>query len=112
MAVWLEINGWDARIFVSSCWNKCEEVDGLELGDESYKLFLNTAGTKDYPDGGSSPDKTEGNSSKTRDGLKELLKYMDNTKDYPVESTQYGLIKKIDGRLPMQNGMKNGGWHI
>lgn len=40
--------------------NKCDEVDGLELGDESYKLFLNAAGTKDYLDGGDSPDKTGG----------------------------------------------------
>ena len=43
-----------------------------------------------------SPDTAEGGSSKISDGLKELLKYMNNTKDYPVESTQYDLIKKID----------------
>ena len=76
--------------------NKCDEVDGLELGDKSYKLFLNTAGTKDYPDGGDSSDKTEGDGNKISEGLKELLKYMNNTKDYPVESTPYDLIKKID----------------
>ena len=76
--------------------NKCDEVDGLELGDESYKLFLNTAGTKDRLDSEDSPDTAEGGSSKISDGLKELLKYMNNTKDYPVESTQYDLIKKID----------------
>lgn len=76
--------------------NKCDEVDGLELGDESYKLFLNTAGTKDRPDSEDSPDMAEEGSSKISDGLKELLKYMNNTKDYPVESTQYDLIKKID----------------
>ena len=76
--------------------NKCDEVDGLQLGDESYKLFLNTAGTKDRLDSEDSPDTAEGGSSKISDGLKELLKYMNNTKDYPVESTQYDLIKKID----------------
>ncbi len=31
--------------------------------------------------------------------MKELLKYMNNTKDYPVESTQYDLIKKIDAAV-------------
>ncbi len=31
--------------------------------------------------------------------MKEPLKYMNNTKDYPVESTQYGLIKKIDAAV-------------
>lgn len=76
--------------------NKCDEVDGLELGDESYKLFLNTAGTKDRLESGNRTDKKEGNNGKISDGLKELLKYMNNTKDYPVESSQYNLIKKID----------------
>lgn len=26
--------------------NRCHELDGLELGDETYKIFLNTKGTK------------------------------------------------------------------
>ncbi len=79
--------------------NKCNEVNGLKLGDESYKLFLNTAGTKDRPDEGDNSDKTKGDDSKISDGMRELLKYMNNTKDYPVESTQYNLIKKIDAAV-------------
>lgn len=79
--------------------NKCDEVDGLELGDESYKIFLNTAGTKERPDEKGSSGKTEGNSSRISDGMKELLRYMNNTKDYPVESAQYDLIKKIDAAV-------------
>ena len=79
--------------------NKCDEVDGLELGDESYKIFLNTAGTKERPDEKDSSGKTEGNSSRISDGMKELLRYMNNTKDYPVESAQYDLIKKIDAAV-------------
>lgn len=78
--------------------NKCDEVDGLELGDESYKIFLNTAGTKERPDENDSSGKTEGNSS-ISNGMKELLRYMNNTKDYPVESAQYDLIKKIDAAV-------------
>ena len=79
--------------------NKCDEVDGLELGDESYKIFLNTAGTKDRPDEKDSSGKTEGDSDRISDGMRELLKYMNNTKDYPVEATQYDLIKKIDAAV-------------
>lgn len=78
--------------------NKCDEVDGLELGDESYKIFLNTAGTKECPDEKDSSGKIEGN-SRISDGMKELLRYMNNTKDYPVESAQYDLIKKIDAAV-------------
>lgn len=76
--------------------NKCDEVDGLELGDESYKIFLNTAGIKDCPDEKDNPGKTDGDGGRISDGMKELLRYMNNTKDYPVESTRYNLIKKID----------------
>lgn len=63
--------------------NKCDEVTGLELGDESYKVFFNTAGTS-----------SEG--EEISDELKELLKYMNNTKAYPVGEASYDLIRKID----------------
>jgi len=88
--------------------NKCDEVDGLVLGDESYKIFLNTAGTRDRPDEKDSPGKTGGDNSRISDGMKELLKYMNNTKDYPVESTRYGLIKKIDAAVA--DAKRDEGW--
>ena len=79
--------------------NKCDELDSLELGDESYKLFLNTAGIKDLPAKKNHVGKAEEENSGISAGMKELLKYMNNTKDYPVESTQYDLIKKIDAAV-------------
>jgi len=60
--------------------NLCEEVDGLVLNDEAYKVFFSTVGT-------------EGEIS---ENLRELLRYMNNTKDYPVAETKYDLIRKID----------------
>ncbi len=79
--------------------NKCDEADSLELGDESYKIFLNTAGTKDHTDEKDSSGKQKGVINRISDGMRELLKYMNNTKSYPVESTQYDLIKKIDAAV-------------
>lgn len=60
--------------------NMCEDVDGLALNDEAYKVFFSTVGT-------------EGEIS---DNLRELLRYMNDTKDYPVSETKYDLIRKID----------------
>ena len=71
----------------------------MDLGDESYKIFLNTAGTKDHIDEKDSSGKQKGANNRISDGMKELLKYMNNTKSYPVESTQYDLIKKIDAAV-------------
>ncbi len=76
--------------------NKCDEVDGLELGDESYRLFFSTVGTKDRLTDADREGEADG---KVSGGLKELLKYMNNTNGYPVETTQYDLIKKIDAAV-------------
>lgn len=60
--------------------NQCNEVNGLALNDEAYKVFFSTVGT-------------EGEIS---ENLRELLRYMNDTKDYPVEETKVDLIRKID----------------
>lgn len=43
--------------------NRCHEVDGLEMGDETKKIFLNTRGTK----------------GKVSNGLKAFLRYVENS---------------------------------
>jgi len=63
--------------------NMCDEIDGLTLGDEAYHVFFNTAGKKGNVSG----------------RLKELLKYMDDTKSYSVESSDNELIRKIDAAV-------------
>lgn len=60
--------------------NMCEEESCMELHDDAYKLFFNTAGTK----------------GEISSHLRELLRYMNNAKTYPVESTGNDLIHKIE----------------
>lgn len=60
--------------------NQCEEVDNLPLNDETYKVFFSTVGQ-------------EGEIS---ENLRELLRYMNDTKDYPVEETEIDLIRRIE----------------
>ena len=57
----------------------CRET-GAELGDEAYKLFFNTAGTR----------------GEISDSLRELLRYMNDPKNYPVAKTGLPLIRSID----------------
>lgn len=60
--------------------NICDEETGMELHDETYKVFFNTAGTK----------------GAISDHLRELLCYMNSAKDYPVEDSHNDLIQKIN----------------
>jgi len=60
----------------------CDEESGMELHDETYKMFLNTTGTK----------------SKISSRLRKLLRYMNDTKSYPVKDAD-DLIKKIEGAV-------------
>lgn len=69
--------------------SRCHEVENLELGDDAYTLFFSTVGTKEYV-------KADGTVDKVSDKLKELLRYMNDTKSYPVESSDNGLIRRID----------------
>ena len=57
----------------------CRET-GAELGDEAYKLFFNTAGTR----------------GEISDSLRELLRYMNDPKNYPDAKTGLPLIRSID----------------
>ncbi len=63
----------------------CEEDDSVTLDDETYKVFFNTDGH----DGDVSPK------------LKELLRYMNDTKSYPVENTDIPLIRKIEQEVSL-----------
>ncbi len=71
---------------------RCHEVDGLDLGDNAYTLFFSTVGTKDC-------EKKDGTVEKISDELKELLRYMNDTKSYPVENYDNELIRKIDAAV-------------
>jgi len=62
--------------------NICDEESGMKLHDETYKMFLNTTGTK----------------GKISSRLRELLRYMNDTKSYPVKDAD-DLIKKIEGAV-------------
>ena len=50
------------------------------MGDEAYKLFFNTAGRR----------------GEISDSLRELLRYMNDPKNYPVAKTGLPLIRSID----------------
>ena len=50
------------------------------MGDEAYKLFFNTAGTR----------------GEISDSLRELLRYMNDPKNYPDAKTGLPLIRSID----------------
>ena len=50
------------------------------MGDEAYKLFFNTAGTR----------------GEIGDSLRELLRYMNDPKNYPDAKTGLPLIRSID----------------
>lgn len=74
--------------------NSCNEIEGLKLGDEVYKLFFNTTGTK----------------GEVSDRLKELLKYMNDSRAYPVHKTSDELIRKINVRV--EQSLKNVEWRL
>ena len=70
---------FDESRYLYSFRNVCRET-GAELGDEAYKLFFNTAGTQ----------------GEISDSLREILRYMNDPKNYPVEQTELPLIRSID----------------
>ena len=70
--------------YVYSFRNRCEETPELELGDESYKVFFNTNGTKGEISG----------------GLRQLLGYF---KDPENSGHDTELIKHIDGIVDTAN---------
>ena len=60
--------------------NVCWEDGEVELQDEAYKLFFNTKGTR-----GEIPE-----------ALKEMLAYINNPEEYPVEKSKLKLIHRLD----------------
>lgn len=60
--------------------NVCREDGEVELQDEAYKLFFNTKGTR-----GEIPE-----------ALKEMLAYINNPEEYPVEESKLKLIHRLD----------------
>ena len=70
---------FDEGRYLYSFRNVCRET-GAELGDEAYKLFFNTAGTH----------------GEISDSLREILRYMNDPKSYPVEQAGLPLIRSID----------------
>lgn len=66
--------------------NTCAEVEGLKLGDESYKLFFNATGHK----------------GTISDELKSFLKYVRDPKHMP-EGEKTELVKKIDEIVEFAN---------
>lgn len=60
--------------------NVCREDGEVELQDEAYKLFFNTKGTR-----GEIPE-----------ALKEMLAYINNPEEYPVEESKLKLIRRLD----------------
>lgn len=70
---------FDEGRYLYSFRNVCRET-GAELDDEAYKLFFNTAGTH----------------GEIGDSLREILRYMNDPKNYPVEETGLPLIRSID----------------
>ena len=70
---------FDEGRYLYSFRNVCRETGG-ELGDEAYKLFFNTAGTR----------------GEISDSLRELLRYMNDPKNYPDAKTGLPLIRSID----------------
>ena len=60
--------------------NVCREDGEVELQDEAYKLFFNTKGTR-----GELPE-----------ALKEMLAYINNPEEYPVEESKLKLIHRLD----------------
>ena len=75
----LYLDPFDESRYLYSFRNVCRET-GAELGDEAYKLFFNTAGTQ----------------GEISDSLREILRYMNDPKNYPVEQTELPLIRSID----------------
>jgi predicted transposase/invertase (TIGR01784 family) len=70
---------FDEGRYLYSFHNVCRET-GAELDDEAYKLFFNTAGTR----------------GEISDSLREILRYMNDPKNYPVEKAELPLIRSID----------------
>ena len=80
---------FDEGRYLYSFRNVCRET-GAELDDETYKLFFNTAGTR----------------GEISDSLREILRYMNDPKSYPVEKADLPLIRSIDeavGEAKMSN---------
>ena len=80
---------FDEGRYLYSFRNVCRET-GAELDDEAYKLFFNTAGTR----------------GEISDSLREILRYMNDPKSYPVEKADLPLIRSIDeavGEAKMSN---------
>ena len=80
---------FDEDRYLYSFRNVCRET-GAELDDEAYKLFFNTAGTR----------------GEISDSLREILRYMNDPKNYPVEKAELPLIRSIDeavGEAKMSN---------
>lgn len=65
--------------------NVCREDGEVELQDEAYKLFFNTKGTR-----GEIPE-----------ALKEMLAYINNPEEYPVEESKLKLIHRLDEAVEM-----------
>ena len=71
---------FDEGRYLYSFHNVCRET-GAELDDEAYKLFFNTAGTR----------------GEISDSLRELLRYMNDPKNYPdAKRPSLPLIRSID----------------
>ena len=80
---------FDEGRYLYSFRNVCRET-GAELDDEAYKLFFNTAGTR----------------GQISDSLREILRYMNDPKSYPVDKAELPLIRSIDeavGEAKMSN---------
>ena len=70
---------FDEGRYLYSFRNVCRET-GAELDDEAYKLFFNTAGTR----------------GEISDSLREIPRYMNDPKSYPVDKAELPLIRSID----------------
>lgn len=66
-------------LYLYSYRNTCRET-GEELGDEAYKLFFNTTGTR----------------GEVSDSLREILRYMNDPASYPVDRARLPLIRSIN----------------
>jgi len=71
---------FDKGLYQYSFEDVCQEDPSLKLNDGAYKIFFNTAGTI----------------GTISDRLKDLLGYINNAKEFPVEETKRALIKEID----------------
>ena len=73
-------NPFGKSLYRYSFRNVCREDGEVELQDEAYKLFFNTKGSR-----GEIPE-----------ALKEMLAYINNPEEYPVEKSKLKLIHRLD----------------